>query len=100
MLGDSMIEVIRGWRRAGGPLPWEVAQRLTNRMLLPTLTAREIEVLLPVPRGLRNKEIAADLQFSEETAQGHVKSILSKLPVHDRTEAVRVGILRGFVHIE
>lgn len=65
-----------------------------------TLTAREIEVLLLVARGLRNKGIAADVRISEETAQGHVKSILSKLPVHDRTEAVDVGIGRGFVHVE
>jgi DNA-binding NarL/FixJ family response regulator len=100
MLGDSMIKIIREVAEGRRPIPSEVAQRLTDRMLQPTLTAREIEVLRLVARGLRNKEIAADLRISEETTQGHVKSILSKLSVHDRTEAVAVGIRRGFVHIE
>jgi DNA-binding NarL/FixJ family response regulator len=100
MLGDSMIKVIREVADGKRPIPSEVAQRLADRMFQPTLTTREIEVLQLVARGLRNKEIAADLRISEETAQGHVKSILSKLSVHDRTEAVAVGIRRGFVHID
>jgi two-component system NarL family response regulator len=100
MLGDSMMKVIRDVVDGRRPIPSEVAQRLTDRMLQPTLTAREIEVLRLVARGLRNKEIAVDLRISEETAQGHVKNILSKLSVHDRTEAVAVGIRRGFVHLD
>jgi DNA-binding NarL/FixJ family response regulator len=48
---------------------------------------------------MRNKEIAARLYISEETTQGHVKNILSKLNVHDRTEAVTVAIRRGILHI-
>jgi DNA-binding NarL/FixJ family response regulator len=62
------------------------------------LTDREIEVLLLVARGMRNKEIAADLKISHETVEGHVKRILAKLSVHDRTEAVAVAIRRGIVH--
>ena len=100
MLGESMTKVIRGVAEGKRPIPSEVAQRLTDRMLQPSLTAREIDVLRLIARGLRNKEIAADLGISEETAQGHVKSILSKLAVHDRTAAVAVGIRRGFVHID
>lgn len=100
MLGESMTKVIREVADGKRPIPSEVAQRLTHRMLQPTLTAREIEVLRLIARGLRNKEIAADLRISEETAQGHVKSIFSKLSVHDRTEAVALGIRRGFVHID
>jgi DNA-binding NarL/FixJ family response regulator len=49
---------------------------------------------------MRNKEVAADLKISEETIQGHVKSILAKLSVHDRTAAVAVAIQRGIVHID
>jgi two-component system, NarL family, response regulator len=100
MLGESMTKVIREVADGRRPIPPEVAQRLTDRILQPTLTAREMEVLRLIARGLRNKEIAADLRISEETAQGHVKSILSKLSVHDRTEAVAVGIRRGSVPIE
>ena len=36
----------------------------------------------------------------EETTQGHVKNILSKLGLHDRTEAVAVAVRRGIVHID
>jgi DNA-binding NarL/FixJ family response regulator len=48
--------------------------------------------------GLRNKEIAARLQISEETAQSHVRSILLELGLHDHTEAVAVAVRRGIVH--
>ena len=46
------------------------------------------------------EEIAAELKISDETAQGHVKNILAKLSVHDRTEAVAVAIRRGIVHLD
>ena len=46
------------------------------------------------------KEIAGRLTISEQTAQGHIRSILSKLDVHDRTEAVAVAIRRGIVHLD
>ena len=49
---------------------------------------------------MRNKEIAAELRISEETAQGDVKNILAKFGVHDRTEAVAVAIRRGIVHVD
>jgi DNA-binding NarL/FixJ family response regulator len=49
---------------------------------------------------MRNKEIAVELRISEETAQGHVKNILAKFGVHDRTEAVAVAIRRGIVHVD
>ncbi len=100
MLGDAMMRVIREVAGGGRPLPPEVAQQLADRMLQPTVTPREIEVLRLMARGLRNKEIAAELGISEDTAHGHVKSILAKFSVHDRTEAVAVGIRRGFVHVE
>jgi DNA-binding NarL/FixJ family response regulator len=69
-------------------------------MFQPVLTPREIEVLRLVARGMRNKEIAAALTITEETAQSHMKNILAKLSVHDRTEAVAVAIRRGIVHLD
>ena len=100
MLGGAMMRVIREVAGGGRPLPPDVAQRLADRMLQPTLTPRETDVLRLMARGLRNKEIAAELRISEDTAHGHVKSILAKFSVHDRTEAVAVGIRRGFVHVD
>lgn len=99
-LADKMVGIIREVAGGGRPIPAEVAQRLTNRMFQAALTNREVEVLHLVARGKRNKEIAADLSISDETVQGHVKNILAKLSVHDRTEAVTVAIRRGIVHLD
>jgi DNA-binding CsgD family transcriptional regulator len=46
-------------------MPGEVARRLTERLLQPSLTPREIEVLRLMARGMRDKKIAADLGVSE-----------------------------------
>src|SRR5215471_2350163 len=100
MIADKMMGVIREVARGGRPILPEVAQRLTDRMFKASLTARELEVLQLVATGLRNKEIAGELNISEETVQGHVKNILAKLSVHDRTEAVTVAIRRGIVHVD
>jgi two-component system, NarL family, response regulator len=99
-LAENMMRVIREVACGGRPMPPEVAQRLTERMFQPTLTPRELEVLGLVARGLRNKEVAADLKISADTIQGHMKSIFSKLSVCDRTAAVTVAIQRGIIHVD
>jgi DNA-binding NarL/FixJ family response regulator len=99
-LADDLVRVIREVFAGGRPVPAAVAQRLADRMLQPELTARELDVLRLIARGMRNKEIAAQLRIGEETTQGHVKNILSKLGLHDRTEAVAVAVRRGIVHID
>jgi two-component system NarL family response regulator len=97
---DKMTSVIREVAAGRRPVSPEVAQRLADRMFGPVLTSRELEVLHLIAQGLRNKEIAARLKITEETTQSHVKNILAKLSVHDRTEAVTVGIRRGIVHLD
>jgi DNA-binding NarL/FixJ family response regulator len=77
----------------------ELEERLAKRASEPSLTAREIEVLQLVSLGLRNKEIGAVLGVAEDTARVHVKNILAKLHVNDRTAAVNVGIRRGFIRL-
>jgi two-component system NarL family response regulator len=99
-LAEKMVGIIREVAAGSRPIPPEVAQRLSERMFQAALTARELEVLRLVAKGMRNKEIAAELKISDETAQGHVKNILAKLSVHDRTEAVAVAIRRGIVHLD
>jgi DNA-binding NarL/FixJ family response regulator len=64
-----------------------------------TLSPREEQVMQLIARGMRNKEISATLGISEETVQGHMKCIFSKLHVHDRTAALSEAIKRGIVHV-
>ena len=52
------------------------------------LTAKEKEVLKQLVKGKSNKEIGAELHISETTVKTHVSSILQKLQVKDRTQAV------------
>jgi DNA-binding NarL/FixJ family response regulator len=99
-LAEDLVRVIREVFAGGRPLPAPAAKRLADRMLHPDLTARELDVLRLIARGMQNKEIAAQLGIGAETTQGHVKNILSKLGLHDRTEAVAVAVRRGIVHID
>jgi len=98
-LGDDLVPIIRHVHAGGGPIPADVARKLADRLSQPGLTAREIQVLQLVAEGMRNKELAASLGISEQTAQGHVKNILSKLKVNDRTGAVTVALRRGIIRV-
>ncbi|HYT24616.1 MAG TPA: response regulator transcription factor [Candidatus Polarisedimenticolia bacterium] len=78
-------------------LPATVGSHAPVDELLEPLTRREREVLQMLAAGLANKEIAARLAISDHTVKFHVASILGKLGVSTRTEAVSLGIRRGLV---
>jgi NarL family two-component system response regulator YdfI len=63
----------------------------------PTLTPREREVLDMLARGLSNKQIAARMALAENTVKFHVASILAKLDATTRTQAVTIGVRRGWI---
>ena len=67
--------------------------------LAEALTVREQEVLRLVSDGLGNKEIAERLNISDHTVKFHISSILGKLGASSRTEAVSLGIRKGFITI-
>jgi two-component system, NarL family, response regulator LiaR len=63
------------------------------------LYPREIEVLKLTAKGMRNKEIAKELNISERTVQAHLSNIFSKLEVGSRTEAVLQALKEGWLDI-
>jgi DNA-binding NarL/FixJ family response regulator len=95
----ELLRTVREVHAGGRPIPQEVARKLADRLTLSNLTPREIEVVKLVADGLRNKEIGGRLGISEETVQGHMKNILSKLGVNDRTKAAIIAAQRGIIHL-
>jgi two-component system NarL family response regulator len=98
-LSGDLIRVIREVHGGRRPITPDIQARLAERSEHLALTAREVDVLELVSQGLRNKEIAATLDLSEATVQVHVKNILAKFHVNDRTAAVSVALRRGIIHI-
>jgi DNA-binding NarL/FixJ family response regulator len=63
------------------------------------LSPRELQVLELVAAGRTNKEIAVQLDISNQTVKNHVSSILRKLAVNDRTQAVVYAMRRGWIKV-
>jgi DNA-binding NarL/FixJ family response regulator len=63
----------------------------------PVLTARELEVLKLVARGMSNKDVADQLFISENTVKNHVRNILEKLHLHSRMEAVMYAVRQNLL---
>jgi DNA-binding NarL/FixJ family response regulator len=96
---DELLEIIRGVHAGKRRLPPAVAQKLAEHMADEPISPRELEVLSLMAAGKRNKEIASELSIAEDTVKMHVRNILSKLQVNDRTEAVTIAIRRGIIHL-
>ncbi len=95
---SELIEAIHTVSSGRRHISRQIAARLAERMSRSTLTKREMDVLQLIVRGKSNKEIADVLKVAEETVKYHVKGILSKLGVADRTQAATAALLRGIVH--
>jgi DNA-binding NarL/FixJ family response regulator len=100
---DELLKAIHMAAAGESALAPSVASRLVDRMRSPrsaTLSAREIEILELVAKGLSNKEIGARLYISEATVKTHLLHVFSKLGVSDRTQAVTEAVGRGIVRLE
>lgn len=99
-ISDDLIHVIREVHAGRQVVAPEIQQALNERAHLPILSLRERQVLELMAEGMRNKEIAAALGISLDTAGMHLKHLFTKLGVHDRTAAVAKAIRRGIIHIQ
>jgi DNA-binding NarL/FixJ family response regulator len=106
---DRIVDFLRGVARGEAALSGEVARRLLDQVregghrnggvpddIAGTLSAREVEVLLLLDEHLGTDDIARRLFISEHTVRSHVKSLLHKLNVSSRREALEaLAIARG-----
>ena len=95
----ELVEAVRQVHAGRKRIPQEVAAQLAEHIADEALTGREIEVLLQVSGGNRNREIAEHLAISEETVKVHVKHIMEKLGASDRTAAVAIAVRRGIIQL-
>jgi len=100
VLGDALVSAIRDAAARKKVIPLAVAQTLAEFTPRVDLTDREVEILRLVSKGLRNKEIARVIGRSDGTVKVHLKNILDKLGVADRTEAVTIALQRGIIHLD
>src|SRR5688572_25920540 len=96
---ERLLEAIRKVHQGEQYLPPEISTRMSSRVLS-QLSSREIEVLALIAKGLSNKEIAGRLNLVEGTVKVHVTSILGKMRVSDRTQAILAGVKQGIIQLE
>jgi len=99
VLHDELLVAVRAVAQGERYLPEVLSAALAGHPSGPILSAREVEVLELIVKGLANKQIAYVLNIAEHTVKNHVKSILVKLGVDDRTQAATAAIQRGIVYL-
>ena len=92
---DTIRAVHAGERRVGR----EIGTQLLDHFDTDALTDREVDVLRLIAEGVGNRHIAEQLNISEGTVKGRIKSILAKLGANDRTHAVMIAVRRGILTV-
>jgi DNA-binding NarL/FixJ family response regulator len=100
---DEFLDMLHGLERGEAAMSRQTTARLMSGMTQLSrsasdpvnLTEREAELLRLLAEGLSNKSIAQKLSLSENTVKYHLKNILQKLGVHNRTEAATQAIRMG-----
>jgi DNA-binding NarL/FixJ family response regulator len=100
MMRTDLLGVIRAVHRGQRGIPAPIAARLAEHTPRIGLTPRELEVLRLVAEGLSNAQVGERIGRTEGTVKVHLKNILQKLDVKDRTEAVTTALRRGFIRLD
>ena len=100
MMRTELLGVIRAVHRGQRGIPAPIAARLAEHTPRIGLTPRELEVLRLVAEGLSNAQVGERIGRTEGTVKVHLKNILQKLDVKDRTEAVTTALRRGFIRLD
>jgi DNA-binding NarL/FixJ family response regulator len=98
-LRTELLNAIRAVHTGRRHVSASIATEIAVRVGEVALSERELEVLRKVAAGNSNKQVAAQLGISEDTAKAHMKNILSKLNANDRTHAVTIAVKRGIIDI-
>jgi len=99
----EIIQAVRDVHAGKSVVDAVIAQKLVAHMVHPSstfvesLSEREMEVLTLVAKGQTNKLIAAQLNISARTVQGHLAHIFDKLQASSRTEAVMRAVSLGWI---
>ena len=96
---EQIVEAIRCLKAGSTWFPPQISKQLTQRLSRTELSIREVEVLRLAAKGLRNREIGAQLFISENTVRNHIVSLMEKLGTTYRTEAIAMGIRQGIVRL-
>lgn len=94
---EELAEAIRAVHAGARWIPDDIARTLAAREAGADLSPRETEILHLVIKGMTNPDICAALGISLGTAKAHIRNILAKLQVADRTEAAAEAYRRGLV---
>jgi NarL family two-component system response regulator LiaR len=105
---EELVRAIRQVHRGESPLDPGIARKVIDEMHRassqpPTtdpLSAREIDVLRLVARGLNNRQIADELSLSEATVRTHISRILGKLHLASRTQATLYALREGLATLD
>lgn len=97
MIRSDLLEAVRAVHAGRRYIPQQIAAELADHYAEDELSDKEVEVLRAVAAGTSNKMIAKLLSISEATVKAHVKNILLKLGATDRTHAVSIATVRGYL---
>lgn len=97
---EQLIQTIKTVHAGERFVPRRLLEKIEQHKNLPNLSPREVRVLRLIMRGRSNRAIGLELGITESTVKSHVKNILIKMGVNDRTQAVTLAIQRGILQMD